>query len=365
MRLSGREPKPTEKAAGLNTSAFPSIRKEPSIIGRAVAPSGAQTLWRGKVVGGAEPYSAAQSGGVFANRPTAFARAKKVGTRGAAALPVSWIPRRRNNAGFALLAAAIATAILGVGATRADDLPSETLFKWPGFLPRAHSHNDYEQKRPLLDAVTASITSIEVDLFLEGEVIMVAHDRGKWRGEFEDLYLKPLNELWQKNALPVRDGETFLLWLDLKDGSAALRQHLHRLLKSYPVTRHADPSHARVQVILTGDKTAKEAFIEEYPSELVSRDSNDFSQDDPSASQSWSWYALDWRKIGTWDGEGAIPVSERERLVELVRRIHASGRKVRLWRHPATLRFWQEASACGVDRLGTDVLPGNEASRVP
>ena len=259
----------------------------------------------------------------------------------------------------------ITAAALLAGPAPADETSAELLLKWPGFLPHAHSHNDYEQKRPLLDAVASHITSVEADLFLEGEVIMVAHDRGKWRGEFEELYLKPLNDLWQKNVLPVRDGETFLLWLDLKDGSAALRRHLHRLLEMYPVTRHADPAHARVQVILTGDKTAKEAFVEEYPSDLVSRDSNDFSPDDPPGSQNWSWYALDWKRIATWDGEGSIPVSERERIIELVGRIHASGRKLRLWRHPTTLSFWQEATAAGADRLGTDVLPGRDTSRGP
>jgi hypothetical protein len=264
---------------------------------------------------------------------------------------------------LALLAAAITAAIFGADATKADDLSADALFKWAGFLPRAHSHNDYEQKRPLLDAVASHITSVEADLFLEGDVIIVAHDRGKWRGAFEELYLKPLNELWQKDLLPVRKGDIFLLWLDLKEGSAALRQHLHLLLESYSITRHVDPARARVQVILTGDKTAKEAFVVEYPSELVSRDSNDFSPDDPAGSQDWSWYALDWKKIGNWNGEGSIPESERERLVEVVGRIHTSGRKVRLWHHPETLGFWQEATAAGVDRLGTDVLPGNDTNR--
>ena len=248
-------------------------------------------------------------------------------------------------------------AALLAGPTPADEISAKSLFEWPGFLAHAHSHNDYEQKRPLLDAVASRITSVETDLYLEGGVIMVAHDRGQWRGEFATLYLKPLNELWRKNALPVRNGETFLLWLDLKDGSLAMRQHLHRLLESYPVTSHADPAHARVQVILTGDKTGKEAFVKEYPSDLIGRDSNELSQDDPPGSQSWSWYALAWNKIGQWNGEGPMPALERERLVELVGRIHASGRKVRLWRHPATLSFWQEASSSGVDRLGTDAMP--------
>jgi hypothetical protein len=260
-----------------------------------------------------------------------------------------------------LLSFITAVAILA-GPAPADEISAQLLFEWPGFLPHAHSHNDYEQKHPLLDAMASHITSVEADLFIEGDVIMVAHDRGKWRGKFEDLYLRPLNELWQKNALPVRDGETFLLWLDLKESSAALRQHLHGLLDSYPVTHHSDPARARVQVILTGDKIAKEAFVEEYPSELISRDSNIFLEDDPPDSQKWSWYALDWTKIGTWNGEGSMPVSEHERLVELVGRIHAGGRKLRLWRHPATLSFWQEATACGVDRLGTDRLPGKDTS---
>lgn len=232
------------------------------------------------------------------------------------------------------------------------------LFQWRGFLPLAHSHNDYEQERPLVAAVESGITSVEVDLFLEGNTIMVAHDRGKWRGEFEALYLKPLNQLWESGSLPGRAGTPFLLWLDLKDASAALRQNLHQLLAAYAMTRAPDPLRAPVEVILTGAKIAKEAFVVEYPSELISRDSNIFADDDSPASPSWKWYALDWTKLGAWNGEGAIPAAERERLVALVARIHARGRKVRLWKHPATLAFWQEASAAGVDRLGTDLLPG-------
>ena len=68
----------------------------------------------------------------------------------------------------------------------------------------------------------ARVTSVEADLFLDGAAIRVAHNRGQWRGDFETLYLKPLNQLCVANSLPIRAGETFLLWLDLKEGSAAL-----------------------------------------------------------------------------------------------------------------------------------------------
>jgi hypothetical protein len=252
---------------------------------------------------------------------------------------------------------AIAATVVASSPARAEEPPASALFTWPKFLQLAHSHNDYQQKRPFFDAMQARVTSVEADLFLDGTVIRVAHNRGQWRGDFETLYLKPLNQLWLENALPVGAGETFLLWLDLKESSAALRQSLHQLLQNYPVTRAVDPAHQRVDVILTGDKAAKEAFVEEHPSELVSRDSNSFSDADPRGSAAWHWYALDWKKIGTWAGEGEMPAAERAQLGSVVAKIHASGRKLRLWNHPATFTFWKEASAAGVDRLGTDLLP--------
>ncbi len=252
---------------------------------------------------------------------------------------------------------AICVVVVIAGGARADEVPANRLFDWPHFLRHAHSHNDYEQPRPLLDALAAGVTSIEVDLFLEKDLVLVAHDRGKWRGGFEALYLRPLDELWQSDKLPARNDRTFLLWLDLKEENPALRRHLHRLLEAYPVTSRSDPERVRVQVILTGNQTAKGAFVAEYPSELVSRDSNTFSEDDPPSSPAWTWYALDWKKIGAWNGIGHMPAGERDRLRELTGRIRSKGRKVRLWNHPATFEFWQEAQACGVDLLGTDTLP--------
>ena len=258
---------------------------------------------------------------------------------------------------MALCVLRIVAALCVVPAGFAEEALTSPLFGWPHFLRHAHSHNDYEQARPLHDAMAARLTSVEVDLFCEGDVILVAHDRGKWRGEFEALYLRPLNGLWERDELPRGDDGTFLLWLDLKEDTPALRQHLHRLLNGYPVTSRIDPARVRVQVILTGNRAAKEAFVAEHPSELASRDSNLFSVDDPASSPAWTWYALDWKKIAAWNGVGAMPAEERDRLRELVREIRNKGRKLRLWNHPATLEFWQEAHGCGVDRLGTDTLP--------
>ena len=268
-------------------------------------------------------------------------------------------PSRRASARSVTTTALASFALIAgwSAASRAGEASVEALFAWPGFTRHAHSHNDYHQTRPLLDAIGAGVNSVEADIFLEGKTIRVAHHRGNWRGDFETLYLQPLNALWESKTLPTRSAEPFLLWLDLKEGSAALRTALHQLLSQYPVTRRVDPARARVEVILTGNDVAKKAFVAQFPSESVTRDSNSFSDADEPAFPAWRWYALDWSKLATWTGEGEIPAHERRRLRELVAKIHGKGRKLRFWKHPATLSFWKEAAEAGVDRLGTDLLP--------
>jgi hypothetical protein len=243
------------------------------------------------------------------------------------------------------------------GSVAEGESPPAALYASPLFLAHAHSHNDYEQKNPCLDAIAARVSSIEADLWFEDGKLLVGHDRGKWRGDFETLYLKPLNEFWERNALPAGPDGAFLLWLDLKDASGGLRSRLHELLQGYAFTREHDARHVRVLVILTGKVEAKEAYVREYFDPLLTRDSNTFTEVDPRGSPEWSWYALNWKTLGDWDGSGEMTDEQRRRLRKLVDEIHQKDRKVRLWNHPATVEFWREACAAGVDRLGTDHLP--------
>jgi hypothetical protein len=258
------------------------------------------------------------------------------------------------------LAAWLAIALPALPLVVRGEAPVEqTIATWPAFLQRAHSHNDYQQKRPFRDAVEAGLTSVEADLWLENGKLVVGHDRGKWRGDFEALYLQPLARFWQEAKLPVAADQTFLLWLDIKDDNAVLRSTLHRLLETQPWMRPLRSDEVRIQVILTGSKESKEAYVEEYVSPTVTRDSNTFLEEDPPGAPNWSWYALDWKKISHWNGIDDLPEEDRARLRALVSKVHEKGRKLRLWSHPRSLRFWQEAVDAGVDRIGTDVLPGD------
>src|SRR5919109_1377732 len=64
----------------------------------------------------------------------------------------------------------------------------------PRPLWRAHAHNDYEHPRPLFDALDHRFGSIEADIYLVGDQLLVAHDPvdldpGR---TLESLYLDPL-----------------------------------------------------------------------------------------------------------------------------------------------------------------------------
>jgi hypothetical protein len=58
-------------------------------------------------------------------------------------------------------------------------------------LTRAHSHNDYEHARPLLDALDHGFGSVEADVWLVNGALLVAHDLKDAKPEhtLQKLYL--------------------------------------------------------------------------------------------------------------------------------------------------------------------------------
>ena len=69
-------------------------------------------------------------------------------------------------------------------------------------LPSGHSHNDYTRSRPLYEALEQGFLSLEIDVFLHKNRLVVSHvplGLG-FKKDLETLYLKPLQEIVAKNA---------------------------------------------------------------------------------------------------------------------------------------------------------------------
>src|SRR3954447_10815996 len=87
----------------------------------------------------------------------------------------------------------------------------------------AHSHNDYEQARPFYAAYEAGFGSIEADIFLVNNELLVAHEQKElpMHRTLDSLYLQPLQSALQKNnGYPYKDSTRPLqLLIDIKTDS--------------------------------------------------------------------------------------------------------------------------------------------------
>jgi hypothetical protein len=216
----------------------------------------------------------------------------------------------------------------------------------------AHSHNDYQQARPLADALDNGSHSVEADIWLEDGEILVSHLGLRFVGSLRDLYLEPLQALATGRGSLFGDGEPVYLWLDIKTSAPEMHPALRSLLSRYPMLRGR---RAPVVAILTGDEGSKRAYVE-GPEPLAVRDSNDFYADDPPHPL-WHWYALCWGDYFRWDGNGAMPPDERAGLRALIAAIHARSRRIRFWDTPDSEALWTELLDAGADLIGSDNLP--------
>ncbi len=249
------------------------------------------------------------------------------------------------------IAAVLCILCVGSSAALADGRPA--------LLQRAYSHNDYEQAHPLEDALAAGFSSVEADVWLRDGQIRVSHLGLSFKGTLRELYLEPLQRLVRERESVHGDGTQFYLWIELKQGSAGLRQALRRELAEYPMLSRFGAEGfvaGAVTVVLTGHERSKRLFFEEGTSWRAIRDSGAYSPSDPPADEAWQWVALKWTQFFSWNGAGSPKPAEVERLRALVEGVHAQGRKLRFWKTPETEACWRLLLDLGVDVIGTDEI---------
>src|SRR5262245_57707715 len=91
-------------------------------------------------------------------------------------------------------------------------------------LAQAHAHNDYLHERPLLDALAHGVCSVEADIWLTPEGLLIGHERRELQAfrTLERLYLDPLRELAKTGSGQIYlGGPPFFLLIDVKTEAAA------------------------------------------------------------------------------------------------------------------------------------------------
>lgn len=132
-------------------------------------------------------------------------------------------------------------------------------------LWRAHAHNDYDHPRPLFDALDHRFGSVEADIFLVGDQLLIAHDPSQLdpTRTLESLYLDPLAAIVKANRGSVYRGyrRPLQLLIDIKtEGSSTyleLDRHLQRYQHLFTTCVHGRVHPGAITNVISGDRAAR------------------------------------------------------------------------------------------------------------
>lgn len=241
---------------------------------------------------------------------------------------------------------------------------------FPQPLMHGHAHNDYEHARPLAEALECGFTSIEADIHVIHNQILVAHDRHRAEAEagstartLQTLYLDPLRKRAEANNGRIYpDLPSIFLLIDMKsDPAAPAYKVLVDVLKQYSsilTTWDAAGRHTRaVTIIITGNHT--HAMIAADPVRYCASDGLLSDLDQPDLSpELCPLISSEWKKTFTWNGKGEMSSFQRDLLRQIVEHAHSEHRLIRFWGAPDNKNTWKQLRAAGVDLINTDDLQG-------
>ena len=242
--------------------------------------------------------------------------------------------------------------------THDTDSLKKALFAYPQpqkyTVANAHSHNDYEQKKPYWLAYDAGFGSIEADIFLVDSVLYVAHDRYelKRKIKLETEYFNPiLNCLQKNNGYPYSEtGKKLQMLIDIKTDSIHTLDALIILLKKYPQLIRCK----YLTWVITGNRPDESLFTG-YP---------DFIRFDGELHKDYSKAALtkislmsdDFTIYSLWNGENNLSEQDASILDSAVKKSHGLHQPVRFWNAPDKPNAWKQLMDLRVDYINTDFI---------
>lgn len=214
-----------------------------------------------------------------------------------------------------------------------------------------HAHNDYEHTRPLFDAITNGFRSVEADVHLFDDRLLVGHNRVNQRSpSLESLYLKPLDSLIKVPGF-CRSGDPFRLMIDIKTSGKETLELIYASLKDHPGLGSGP---CRITLVVSGNVPKAEMLAAPYRGIGIDGRPDDLGKE--ISAERMPWVSDRFSNWGTTDGAGAVSGSSLEKISTLARKVHAEGKLFRLWAIPDTPKAWKQLRAAGVDLLNTDRL---------
>ncbi|MEO9894204.1 alkaline phosphatase [Aurantibacter sp.] len=222
---------------------------------------------------------------------------------------------------------------------------------------RVHSHNDYFQSIPFWKAVSAGATSVEADVFLAANKLLVAHEKNEISESksLEELYLNPL----AKGLKTTNIGDQpFQLLLDIKSEAYATLEAIISALKMYPTLIE----NKNLSIVISGNRPKVEDYIN-YPDYIYFDYQSLEAIGDASILNKIALVSLSFKKFSFWNGKGRLTDEDFTKVSNAVAKAHALGKPFRFWATPDSKTSWKVMVNLGVDFINTD-MPFNCVSYV-
>lgn len=216
----------------------------------------------------------------------------------------------------------------------------------------AHAHNDYEHEHPFTGAYDAKFGSIEADIFLSHDSLIVGHTSADLalKRTLEALYLDPLQEKTRLNkGFPYPDTSLSLqLLIDIKTGAVGTLDKLTGTLKKYPQLT----SCPKIHFVISGNRPPTDDY-QSYPSFILFDGEFDKQYADAALSRV-PLFSDNLQTYIEWNGHDVLTQGQRATLDSLIRKAHGLHKKIRFWNAPDFPDAWHQLMDAGVDYLNTD-----------
>ncbi|MEI9955500.1 MAG: alkaline phosphatase [Ferruginibacter sp.] len=216
----------------------------------------------------------------------------------------------------------------------------------------AHSHNDYENKFPFETAYNENFGSIEADIFLWNDSLIVGHTENdiQYKRTLENLYLNPLLKKVQgNNNYPYKDASLNLqLLIDIKTEAVATLNKLVVVLNKYPLLINSK----KIQFVITGNRP-DESLWNNYPSFILfdGELQNNYSN---TALERIALFSDNLKTYTNWNGKGILTEADKATIDSIVLKAHQLHKKIRFWNSPDFTNAWYQFIDAGADYINTD-----------
>ena len=216
--------------------------------------------------------------------------------------------------------------------------------------PLIHAHNDYQKPEPLNNALRNKAFSIEADVHLSGNRLLVAHDKSELSTarSLDSFYLQPIIKLFRQHKGRIGTDNNYVpvLTIDIKEKGDSAIATLVKLLSTHRSVFDRSVNAKAMQVVISGDRTASSKWIF-YPPYIF----------------------FDGRPNEVYDSVTLLRVafisdsyinymrpadSIEIRLQQLVQKVHGEKKLLRLWSIPDNPESWNHLLRLGVDIINTD-----------